>query len=109
MTEPINEPAPVDPGHDPGVDPPPDEETSGPEADADADGEGRTYQEALDRVDMVDEQEPSTIPLSEQGDPVDRAEKLDDPDDEDLVPMTLATAEDLEDLGGATQPGGAES
>ena len=23
MTEPINEPEPVDPGHDPGVDPPP--------------------------------------------------------------------------------------
>ena len=70
MTEAANEPEPVDPGHDPGVDPPPDEETSGdavdraealdePEADGDGDAQGRTFREALDRIDMVDEQEPS--------------------------------------------------
>jgi hypothetical protein len=31
MTEPITEPEPIDPGHDPGVDPPPDEETADPD------------------------------------------------------------------------------
>ncbi|HEX3930572.1 MAG TPA: hypothetical protein VHW64_07705 [Nocardioides sp.] len=79
MTEPATEPEPVDPGHDPGVDPAPDEET--PEhGDGSGDGEGRTLQEALDRVDMVDEQEVSTLPAPERRDPDDHAEQLDEPE-----------------------------
>jgi hypothetical protein len=45
MTEPINEPEPVDPGQDPGVDPPPD------------DGE-----DAVDRAEKLDEPERQEAP-----------------------------------------------
>jgi hypothetical protein len=48
MTEPIAEPEPVNPSHDPGVDPLPDEET----ADED---------DAVDRAEKLDEPEASNI------------------------------------------------
>ena len=75
MTEAANEPEPVDPGHDPGVDPPPDEETDEDAADRVASldepetkvgeiteetSQGRSG-EAPDRIDTVDEQEPSDL------------------------------------------------
>jgi hypothetical protein len=48
MTEPALEPEPVDPGHDPGVDPPPDDQEDGTDA--------------VDRAEAIDEPEQQVGP-----------------------------------------------
>jgi hypothetical protein len=78
MTEPIHEPEPVDPGHDTGVDPAPDEETSADEVD-----DGR---DEIDSSNLVPKTLVTAVDLEseddedDEDDAVDRAERLDEPE-----------------------------